>query len=98
LKFPLVDFLRSSDRGERPEPPEPRAAFVALGRANYRLHMEEVAPWQFAFLKACERPASLYTAVRDAALEGGKEPGQVLAEVAVWLPVAFEFGFLRRAT
>jgi hypothetical protein len=96
LKFPLVDFLRSVERGGRPEPPAPRASFAAVGRSNYRLHSEEVTRWQFAFLKACERPAPLYTAVRVASLEGGREPGQALAEVAVWLPVAFELGFLRR--
>jgi len=97
LKFPLVEFLKSADRGERPEPPEPRASFVALGRADYRLRVEEVAPWQFAFLKACASPAQPYTAARAAALESGEEPGRVLAAAAVWLPVAFELGFLRRA-
>ncbi len=97
LKFPLVDFLKKSDEGERPEAPSPQRSFVAVGRASYRLHVEEVAPWQFAFLKACEqRPVSLYSAARSAAVESGKETGQVLAEVAVWLPVAFEFGYLRR--
>ncbi|MBV8859270.1 MAG: putative DNA-binding domain-containing protein [Acidobacteria bacterium] len=96
LKFPLVDFLKSSDRGEHPAPPAPRAAFVAAGRSNYRVHVEEVTPWQFAFLKACERPAPLYTAVLAAAHEAGKETAQVLAEAAVWLPVAFSLGFLRR--
>ena len=96
LKFPLVDFLRSSERGERPDPPAPRAAFVAVGRSNYCVHVEEVTPWQFALLKACERPTPLYTAVCAAALEAGKETSQVLAEVAVWLPIAFELGFLRR--
>lgn len=96
LKFPLADFLKSSDRGERPDPPAPRPALVAVGRSNYHVHVEEVTPWQFAFLKACERPAQLYEAVRRAALEAGKETPQVLAEVAVWLPVAFELGFLRR--
>ncbi len=94
LKFPLVDFLRQSDRGGRPEPPAPRRTFVAVGRANYHVHMEEVEPWQFAFLKACERPVSLYSAARRAAVEGGRETGQVLAEVAVWLPLAVEFGYV----
>jgi hypothetical protein len=96
LKFPLVDFLRRSDRGEAPEPPPPRPSFVAVGRSNYRLNVEEIAPWQFAFLKACGRPVSLYVAARRGAAEGGKETGQVLAEVAVWLPVAVELGYLRR--
>lgn len=96
LKFPLVDFLKRSDTGEHPAPPTPRAALVAVGRSNYRVHVEEVTPWQFALLKACERPTPLYTAVSTAALEAGKEAGQVLAEVAVWLPIAFGLGFLRR--
>ena len=98
LKFPLVDFLRSSDRGKHPEPPAPRASFVALGRSNYRVHLEEISHWQFAFLKACERPTPSYSAVKVAALESGREPGQLLADVAVWLPVAFDLGFLRRLT
>lgn len=97
MKFPLVDFLRSSDRGERPEPPAPRASFVAMGRSNYRVHMEEILFWQFAFLRACEQPTSSYSAVKVAALESGREPGQALADAAVWLPVAFDLGFLRRA-
>ena len=96
LKFPLVDFLRSSDIGERPEPPAPRASLVAVGRSNYRLHVEEISLWQFAFLRACERPTSSYPAVQVAALESGRDPGQALAEVAMWLPVAFELGFLRQ--
>jgi len=95
MKFPLVDFVRSSDCGERPEPPAPRAAFVAVGRSNYRVHVEEISVCQFGFLRACESPTSTYPAVQAAALESGIEPGQALAEVAVWLPVAFELGFLR---
>ena len=94
LKFPLVGFLGKSDRGERPEAPPPRRSLVAVGRSNYHVHMEEVEPWQFAFLKACERPVSLYSAAGRAALESGKETAQVLAEVSVWLPVAVEFGYL----
>jgi putative DNA-binding protein len=95
MKFPLVNFLRSSDIGEPPEPPAPRTSFVAMGRSNYRLHVEEISLWQFAFLKACEQPTASYPAVRVAALESGRDPGQALAEIAVWLPVAFELGFLR---
>jgi hypothetical protein len=97
LKFPLVEFLRSSDGGERAEPPAPRKTFVAVGRADYRVHAEEVTRWQFALLGACARPAPLYDAVRRAALEVGTEPAQVLADAALWLPVAFELGLLRRA-
>jgi hypothetical protein len=95
MKFPLVDFLKSSDLGERTEPPTPRTSLVAIGRSNYRVHVEEISDWQFAFLRACELPTSSYPAVRAAALESGRDPGQVLADVSLWLPVAFELGFLR---
>ena len=94
MKYPLVELLRSSDKGERPEPPAPRTTSVAVGRSNYRVHVEEISLWQFAFLKACEHPTSSYSAVRVAALESGRDSGQVLADVAIWLPVAFELGFL----
>ena len=95
MKFPLVDFLKTSDLGERTEPPTRRTSLVAIGRSNYHVHVEEISDWQFAFLKACERATSTYPAVQVAALESGREPGQVLADIAVWLPVAFELGFLR---
>ncbi len=95
MKFPLVEFLRSSDKGERIEPPAPRASLVAVGRSNYRVHVEEISHWQFAFLKACEHPTSSYSAVQVAVLESGRDPGQVLADVAIWLPIAFGLGFLR---
>jgi hypothetical protein len=96
LKFPLVDFLRKSDRGELPEPVAPRATFAAIGRSNYRISLEDVSPWQAAFLKACAQPASVYSAARVAAHESGRETASVLAELIVWLPPALEFGFLRR--
>jgi len=64
MKYPLVEFLRSSDKGERPEPPAPRTSHVAVGRSNYRVHVEEISLWQFAFLKACDHPTSSYSAVR----------------------------------
>ena len=96
LKFPLADFLRRSERGERPAPPAPRTSFVAVARSNYRVNVEETKPWQFAFLKACERPIPLYSAVQAAARESGEETPRVLAEAAVWLPAAFGLGYLRR--
>src|SRR5690349_16179064 len=96
MKFPLVDFLKRSDMGQRIEPPAPRTSFVAVGRSNYRIHVEEISLWQFAFLRACDLPTSSYPAVQVAAHESGRGLGQVLAEIAVWLPIAFELGFLRR--
>ena len=56
MKFPLVDFLRSSDMGERPEPPAPRASLVAVGRANYRLHVEEISLLAVRFSEGLRAP------------------------------------------
>jgi hypothetical protein len=99
LKFPLVDFLGKSDQGEeRLEPPEPRISFVALGRSNYHVHIEEAAPWQFAFLKACENPVALYAASQRAACESGHEPAFLLAQLVTWLPIAIGLGFLRQVS
>jgi hypothetical protein len=97
MRFPLVEFLKSSDKAEHTEPPAPRTSLVAVGRSHYRVHVEEISRWQFAFLKACEQPTSSYSAARFAALESGKDPGQVLAELAIWLPVAFGLGLLRQS-
>jgi hypothetical protein len=47
-------------------------------------------------MKACASPTPLYSAARAAALESGEESAYVLAGLTVWLPVAFELGFLRR--
>lgn len=98
LKFPLVEYLRSADRGERPEPPGPRTSFAVIGRSNYRVCMDEAARWQFAFLKACESPSPLYPAAHAAARESGETAAHVLARLTVWLPAAFELGFLRRVS
>lgn len=98
LKFPLIGFLRRSDQGEGPEPPEPQVSFAALGRSNYRVHIEEATPWQFAFLKACERPVLLYSAAQHAARESGKKSAHLLVKLVAWLPMAAEFGFLRQVS
>jgi hypothetical protein len=95
LRFPLAAFLKASDRGERPAAPEPEPSRVAVGRSNYRIHIEELAPWQHAFLKACERPVPAYEAVRIAAIASGRDTGQVLAEATLWLMVASDLGFVR---
>jgi hypothetical protein len=95
LRFPLAAFLKASDLGEHPAAPEPRPAHVAVGRSNYRIHIEELEPWQYAFLQACERPVPAYEAARSAAIASGRDTGKVLAEAALWLMVAADLGFVR---
>ncbi|HEX6716547.1 MAG TPA: DNA-binding domain-containing protein [Pyrinomonadaceae bacterium] len=95
LKFSLVDFFQETDQN-LPLQPERRHSFVAIGRSDYRVHVKEIELWQFAFLKACECPVSVYFAARLAAEQSGKELSFVLAQLVVWLPVAIQLGFLRQ--
>lgn len=89
-KFSLVKFFEETDHDQ----PEQRRSFVAIGRADYRLHVKEIEYWQFAFLKACESPASAHFAARRAAEESGRESSFVLAQLVLWLPVAIQMGFV----
>lgn len=95
LKFSLADFFDGDTDQEQPPPPEQRPTFVAIGRFDYRIHVKEIEPWQFAFLKACESPSSAHLAAGYAAEESGTEPAVLLAQLVLWLPVAMQFGFLR---
>jgi len=93
LKFALVDFFEETDQGPLPTP-EQRPSFVAIGRADYCIHVKEIESWQFAFLRACKAPVSAYVAALVAAEQAGKEPSFVLAQLVLWLPIAIQFGFL----
>jgi hypothetical protein len=94
LKFSLVDFFHDTDQNP-PTHPDQRLSFVAIGRSDYCIHVKEIELWQFALLRACEPPVSVYVAAREAAQQSGTEPSFVLAQLVVWLPVAIHFGFLR---
>jgi hypothetical protein len=94
LKFSLVDFFEETDQNP-PSQPDRRPSFVAIGRFDYCVHVKEIEPWQYAFLRACESPVSAHVAARVAAEQSGKEPAFVLAQLVLWLPIAIQFGFLR---
>ncbi len=91
LQFSLAKFFDETGHDH----PEQRRSFVAIGRADYHLHLKEIEHWQFAFLKACETPTPAHLAARSAAEESGTESSFVLAQLVLWLPVAIQFGFLR---
>jgi hypothetical protein len=93
LKFSLIDFFQE-DREESAQP-DVRRSFVAISRSDYRINAMEIEPWQFAFLRACERAVSAHIASRRAAEESGTEASSVLANLVLWLPVAIQSGFLR---
>ena len=94
LKFSLVDFFQKTDQDE-PAQPDQRLSFVAIGRADYFVHVKEIEQWQFAFLRACQVPVSAHVAGHSAAQQSGQEPSFVLGQLMVWLPMAMQFGFLK---
>ena len=93
LKFSLIECFQ--DDQDEPPQPDRRRSLVAISRADYRITVKEIEPWQFAFLKACERRVSTHVAARQAAEESGTEPSFVLAHLVLWLPIAIQLGFLR---
>jgi len=96
LKFPLVEFMEKLTAGELPATPAPGVSFVAICRANYRVHLQEITRWQFEFLKCCDEASSIYVAAQRAAERSESELSYVLAQLMIWLPVAMGCGFLRR--
>jgi hypothetical protein len=97
LSFPLTGYLEAFDRGEDAAPPAPRDSRIAIGRMNYRVHMAELEPWQFAFVAAARTNTSVYDCARAAAAAG--EPlDAILARLIAWLPAMFAMGILAPET
>ena len=60
LSFPLKGYLEAFDRGADEPPPAPQESRIAIGRMNYRVHMAELEPWQFAFVAAARTSTSVH--------------------------------------
>lgn len=95
LSFPLIDLLEAIDReDENPIIPEPQLSFVAITRIQYRVNMTAINPWQFFFLKAAKDAASVYSCAVISSQESGRALEHILADLLLWLPLAFSLGFL----
>jgi len=94
LKYPLTDFLHRLEQGEMPPLPDRRTTLLAVTRKNYRLRIQELEPWQFAFLQACAESVSIQEAAKMAAEISGIAMEAILARLFVWLPLAMDNGYL----
>ncbi|HYR84560.1 MAG TPA: DNA-binding domain-containing protein [Terriglobia bacterium] len=94
LKFPLLAFMKEIQERKLPEPPSSQVSFVVISRILYSVQMTEIESWQYAFLEACAESSSPAAAARESAGKTGRPLSEVLAELVVWLPVAFEKGWL----
>jgi Putative DNA-binding domain len=94
LSFPLKGYLEAFDRGADEAPPAPQESRTAIGRINYRVHMTELEPWQYAFVAAARTNASVHDSALSAAVAAGEPLDAILAGLIPWLPAMFAMGIL----
>jgi Putative DNA-binding domain len=95
LSFPLKTYLEAFDRGDEDvAPPGPQPSRIAIGRMNYRIHMSELEPWQYAFVANARTNASVHDCALSAAAAAGEPLDGILAGLIVWLPATFAMGIL----
>ena len=94
MKFPLKDLFTAMNREEDYELPPAQQTYAAVSRMNYRLHLEELQPWQYHLLQSAAEPVMLFAAVQQAAMLSGVEPSTVMADVCIWLPLFSQYGLL----
>lgn len=96
-QFPLISFIKAVERGEQPSIPSPMPTFVAIGRADYIVKMQELELWQWHFLKALETTDDYMQAVAASAQLSNTPTETVLANLMLWIPVAFNLGYVCKA-
>jgi Putative DNA-binding domain len=94
LSFPLKGYLEAFDRGADEAPPAPQESRIAIGRINYRVHMTELEPWQYAFVAAARTNASVHHCALSAAAAADEPLDAILAGLIPWLPAMFAMGIL----
>ena len=95
LEFDFADAIAAASRGDRPDIPRAATTLYAIARSRYRVRTHVLQPWQFELLRACASPGvPLQAASEQAAHATGHKPGQVWADVLVWLPAALEAGMM----
>jgi hypothetical protein len=95
LGFDPAPLLAAVDRGGPIDPPEPLPTRVAVARSRYRVAIHRLTPWRFAWLEALgEAGDDVHAAAARAARASGHETGAVIADLALWLPLAADQGLV----
>ena len=76
-----------------PPAPDARPTLVAVARNDYRVRLHTLGPGRFAWLQALGHDggpalAAVATAAR------GEEPGRLMADLVLWLPLAIQAGLV----
>jgi len=98
LDFDLLPLIEASEQGGEAVVPEPGESLVAVFRSGYRVRQLRLEPWRHAWLEALgSGGADAFGAAAAAAARSGRDGGALLADLALWLPVAASLGLVTRA-
>ena len=98
LDFDLLPLIEASEGGGEAVVPEPGETLIAVVRSGYRVRQLRLEPWRHAWLEALgSGGADAYSAAAAAATRSGRDGGALLADLALWLPVAASLGRVTRA-
>jgi hypothetical protein len=95
LGFDPGPVLAAVDRGGPIDPPPPCPTPVAVARSRWRVTVHALPAWRHAWLEALgDEGADVHAAAARAAQASGRETGAVIADLALWLPVAAGQGLI----
>lgn len=98
LDFDLLPLIEASETGGAAVVPEPGECLIAVARSRYRVRQLRLEVWRHAWLEALGPDgADVYGAAAVAAARSGRDCGALLADLALWLPVAGSLGLVARA-
>jgi len=96
--FDLVPLIEASDRGGKAVVPEPGRSPIAVSRILYRVRLQKLEPWHHAWLAALgSHGGEVHEAAAAAARISGRDCGDVLADLVLWLPAAASAGLVTAA-
>jgi len=94
LGFDPGPVLAAVDQGGPIDPPPPSPTPVAVARSRWRVTVHALPTWRYAWLEALGEDGADIHAAAEAARVSGRETGAVIADLALWLPVAAAQGLV----
>lgn len=95
LGFDPGPLLAAVEQGGPLDPPPFQPTLVAVARSHYRVAVHVLPDWRHAWLEALgEEGADVHAAAARAAQASGRQTGAVIADLALWLPLAAALGLV----
>lgn len=93
LDFDFAPLLAAVADGDPPPTPQALPTLVAITRSEYRVRLHTLGPGRFAWLEALGHEGNSALAAVAAAARGD-EPGRLMADLVLWLPLAIQAGLV----